>query len=132
MFKAITVSLVLAGISLHADSLVVNLLNQPVIESRLRQGLVAAHERQETIASLFAESGCQTTQQPIDKRSANVICTLAGDTAETIVVGGHFDFADEGKGIVDDWSGVSLLPSLYQALKTEHRRGRFCTARTMT
>jgi Zn-dependent M28 family amino/carboxypeptidase len=38
------------------------------------------------------------------------------------VVGGHFDFADHGKGIVDDWSGASLLPSLYQALKSRPRQ----------
>lgn len=114
--------LALSGGWLYADSLVVNLLNQPAIENRLRQGLVPARERQEAIARLFAESGCQTTQQPIDKQSANIICTLAGNTGETIVIGGHFDFADKGRGIVDDWSGVSILPSLYQALKTERRQ----------
>jgi len=122
MFKAITVGLALSGILLHADSLVVNLLNQPAIETRLRQGLVPARERQETVARLFAESGCQTTPQPIDKRSANIICTLPGETTETIVVGGHLDFVEEGKGIVDDWSGASLLPSLYQTLKAQHRK----------
>jgi len=41
------------------------------------------------------------------------------------MIGGHFDFADEGRGIVDDWSGTSLLPSLYQALKTAPRRHTF-------
>lgn len=112
----------LSGGLLYAGSLVVNLLDQPVIESRLRQGLVSGRDRQDAIAKLFAESGCQTEDQPIDKRTANIICTLPGETADTIVVGGHFDFADEGRGIVDDWSGVSLLPSLYQALKAERRK----------
>ena len=40
----------------------------------------------------------------------------------TIVIGGHFDYADQGKGIVDDWSGASLLPSLYQSLKEQKRK----------
>lgn len=38
------------------------------------------------------------------------------------MIGAHFDFADEGQGIVDDWSGVSLLVSLYQTLKTENAK----------
>jgi Zn-dependent M28 family amino/carboxypeptidase len=47
---------------------------------------------------------------------------LPGETAATIVVGAHFDFIEAGKGIVDDWSGASLLPSLFQTLKAEHRK----------
>ena len=54
-----------------------------------------------------------------------LICRLSGETPTTIVVGGHFDFVDEGKGIVDEWSGVALLPSLFEALKTDHRRHTF-------
>jgi Zn-dependent M28 family amino/carboxypeptidase len=42
-----------------------------------------------------------------------------------VIVGGHFDFAEHGSGIVDDWSGASLLPSLYEALKAEPRRHTF-------
>jgi Zn-dependent M28 family amino/carboxypeptidase len=41
------------------------------------------------------------------------------------MIGGHFDFVEAGKGIVDDWSGVSLLPSLYEALKSRTRRHTF-------
>ena len=51
-----------------------------------------------------------------------MICTLTGEEASTIVVGGHFDYADRGSGIVDDWSGASLLPSLYEALKAQKRK----------
>lgn len=51
-----------------------------------------------------------------------MICTLPGQTRSTIVVGGHFDYIDRGQGIVDDWSGASLLPSLYTALKSQPRQ----------
>jgi Zn-dependent M28 family amino/carboxypeptidase len=47
---------------------------------------------------------------------------LPGKTNSTIVIGGHFDFITRGRGIVDDWSGVALLPSLYQALKSRPRQ----------
>src|SRR5581483_12410165 len=53
------------------------------------------------------------------------VCTLRGESSSVITVGGHFDFVERGNGIVDDWSGVSLLPSLYQALKAQQRRHTF-------
>jgi Zn-dependent M28 family amino/carboxypeptidase len=87
------------------------------VGERLREGSVRAKERQDLIERLFREVGCDVTLQPIDKKSANVICDLPGETSDTLIVGAHFDFADEGQGIVDDWSGTSMLVSLYQALK---------------
>jgi Zn-dependent M28 family amino/carboxypeptidase len=98
------------------------LVSRASVEGRLRAGQVSARERQDLIARLFQESGCQVHLQKIHKHAANVICELPGDTSATIVVGAHFDFAEEGSGIVDDWSGASLLPSLYQTLKPGHRR----------
>ncbi len=56
---------------------------------------------------------------------ANVVCELPGETESTVIVGGHFDFAEKGEGIVDDWSGAALLPSLYEALKGVSRRHKF-------
>jgi putative aminopeptidase FrvX len=95
----------------------VDLAIESSIESRLKSGAVKPKERQATIQGLFAEVGCSVEVQRVDRHAGNVICTLPGQTSATIVVGGHFDFIDRGKGIVDDWSGTSLLPSLYQALK---------------
>ena len=102
-----------------ADGLALTLASPTVLEERLRAGEVPARERQNVVARLFQQVGCQVTLQQIDKRSSNVVCNLAGETSATIVVGAHFDFADEGRGIVDDWSGASLLVSLYQTLKTD-------------
>ena len=53
--------------------------------------------------------------------SGNVICTLPGSSGEVIVVGAHFDRVDKGDGVADNWSGASLLPSLYQSLSSEKR-----------
>lgn len=61
--------------------------------------------------------GCEVTEQRVPHSKApNLICTLAGETASTIVVGGHFDFVARGWGAVDDWSGAVMLPSLYESL----------------
>jgi Zn-dependent M28 family amino/carboxypeptidase len=114
--------LVLVATPLPAEKLELDLVKADVVQKRLTDGLVPLKERQAAITSLFQEAGCAPVEQGVDKKSANVICTLPGETAATIVVGGHFDFAKESKGIVDDWSGASLLPSLYQALQSRPHR----------
>jgi len=108
-----------------AQKLDVSLVDPPVIESRLAAGAVGSRQRQAKIEDLFHDAGCQAAEQQVDKHAANVICTLPGQTSSVIAVGGHFDFVEAGKGIVDDWSGASLLASLYQALKTRPRRHTF-------
>jgi len=104
------------------ERLEVLLATEPAVKTRLEAGVVEAKQRQATIRQLFADAGCPVEEQPIDKKNANVICTLPGETSATIVIGGHFDFAEHGQGIIDDWSGTALLPSLYQALKGKPRR----------
>lgn len=105
-----------------ADKLALSLTSPSVLQERLEAGEVSASKRQSLVQRLFQQVGCQVTLQLIDKRSSNVICSLPGETSATIVVGAHFDFAEKGDGIVDDWSGVSLLISLYQTMKPDRPR----------
>jgi len=105
-----------------ATPLEVALVDQAVVKERLERGEVAAGERQSRIRDLFQEAGCTIEEQQVDKHSGNVICTLPGQTDSAIVVGAHFDFGEHGTGMVDNWSGTSLLPSLYQALKNRPRQ----------
>ena len=78
---------------------------------------------------MFEEAGCTgdnlTEQRVKHAQAPNVICTLPGNTGSQIIVGAHFDFVDRGKGVVDNWSGCSLLPSLFQSLKETPRRHTF-------
>jgi Zn-dependent M28 family amino/carboxypeptidase len=46
----------------------------------------------------------------------------ASTSDKVIIVGAHFDYVSAGNGVVDNWSGASLLPSLYQAIKIEPRK----------
>ncbi len=108
-----------------ADNLQVRLASQSTVEERLRAGLVSPKERQNATQQLFTKAGCPATEQQVDKHSGNILCTLIGETNATIVVGGHFDFTEHGRGIVDDWSGTSLLVSLYETLKQDPRRHTF-------
>jgi Zn-dependent M28 family amino/carboxypeptidase len=52
------------------------------------------------------------------------LCSFRG-SPDAIIVGGHFDKVERGKGIVDDWSGAAMLPTLYESLSTLPRRHTF-------
>jgi Peptidase family M28 len=92
-------------------------VNKEVILTRLREAPRKDIDREVELGKIFREVGCQPTEQPVKGlRQPNIICILPGASASVILVGGHFDHADEGDGMIDDWSGVSLLPSLYQSL----------------
>ncbi len=99
------------------------------IERRLRSFEDSNFKRELRLRSLFEEAGCTgdnlTEQRVKHVKAPNVICTLAGSTDSTIIVGGHFDFVDRGKGVVDNWTGCSLLPSLFESLKNVPRRHTF-------
>ena len=92
-----------------------------VVEQRLRAFSTSDAEREATLKKLFEQSGCggeHLSEQPVKRETLpNVICTLPGETDETVIVGAHFDHVDKGSGVVDNWSGAALLPSLYLSLR---------------
>jgi hypothetical protein len=97
-----------------------------VVEERLKQYGGSDAQRERTLKGLFVEAGCEEMniiEQPVPGWPLpNVICTLPGSSDRTIIVGAHYDHIIAGDGVVDNWSGASLLPSLYQALKDEPLR----------
>jgi hypothetical protein len=104
-------------------------VNSQVVEQRLKSYKGNDNEREATVRNLFQSAGCpeeKLAEQPVKgSKQANVICMLPGSTDSVIVVGAHFDHVDAGDGVIDNWSGASMLPSLYQALTTEGRRHTF-------
>src|SRR5207248_3251465 len=80
-------------------------------------------QREATLKQMFTEAGCdeQHLSEQLVKGSKlpNVVCTLPGSADRVIIVGAHFDRVPRGDGVVDNWSGASLLPSLYQAVRSE-------------
>lgn len=85
--------------------------------------------REAALLQLFAQAGCSTanlSEQPVPHRKQpNIVCVLPGSTPEVILIGAHFDHVSEGDGIVDNWSGASLLPTLYQSLAGSPRKHTF-------
>lgn len=100
-----------------------------VVAQRLQRLHLKNAERETELKAAFAEAGCRgdQVQEEIVRRKdpPNIICTLPGTTNSLIIVGAHFDHAEVGTGAVDDWSGASLLPSLYQALSEAPRKHTF-------
>jgi hypothetical protein len=99
-----------------------------VIEQRLRQYQGSNPVRAATLRKLFREAECdgdRLKEQPVLKSVPNVICTMPGTGDDIIVVGAHFDHVSSSEGVVDNWSGASLLPSLYESLSSIARRHTF-------
>jgi Peptidase family M28 len=110
----------------HAQKLEIFKLNPDIIDARLGQFAAKNDERMIRLEGLFQSVGCSSTQlqeQPIKHfKLGNVICMLSGSTDSLIIVGAHYDFyTRRGRGVVDNWSGASLLPSLYESLRTRQR-----------
>jgi len=108
----------------------VRLEPRPVVEKRLKSFVNDNRTREDVIREWLAESGC--AKRNLSEQSAradlppNVICVLPGETQETIVVGAHTDHVtSSGDGVVDNWSGASLLPDLLFSLSGRKRHHTF-------
>ncbi len=100
-----------------------------VVEQRLQGYKGNDTQREATLKSMFEAAGCRgdklTEQAVKGLKQPNLICVLSGNADSVVVVGAHFDHVDAGDGVVDNWTGASLLPSLYQALNSRLRRHTF-------
>jgi Zn-dependent M28 family amino/carboxypeptidase len=101
-------------------------LPETVIQGRLQKYADTNRERETELKALFTDAGCgNLTEQRVPKLLPNVVCVLPGETDSTIIVGAHYDKVAQGDGVVDNWSGASLLPSLFESLHTQPRRHTF-------
>jgi len=122
--------LLLAGaFGVAAQTLVFRPVAREVIEARLGKYKGRDAQREETLKEMFRDAGCDgehLSEQKVEGyKLPNVICVLPGPPERTILVGAHYDHAEIGDGVVDNWSGASLLPSLYEAVKVAPRRHTF-------
>lgn len=99
-----------------------------IVQERLQRYAQSNPARETVIKKLFSDAGCTALkEQPVQKSALpNVVCTLPGTGGGgVIVVGAHFDHVRRGDGVADNWSGASLLPSLYQSLNAKPRHHTF-------
>ena len=121
--------IVASSVAVFAAGLRFSIIKQDVVLNRLHACPAKDLDREHQLQSFFAEAGCSPPALEIEEEKhskfGNVICTLKGLSDQKIVVGAHFDHVSEGAGAVDNWSGASLLPSLYESLAGEPRKHTF-------
>ena len=100
-----------------------------VIERRLEQAPKANADRELALRAMFEAAGCgpsQLSEQTVHRNDPpNLVCEMPGGSPELIIVGGHLDHVRKGDGVVDDWSGASMLPSLYESLHSGRHKHTF-------
>jgi hypothetical protein len=86
-------------------------------------------DRAQELRQLFTEAGCDSKNYSegkiLSSKLPNLICVLPGSTKRTVIVGAHFDNRGPGEGAIDNWSGASLLPSLFESLSGSPHRMTF-------
>jgi Peptidase family M28 len=101
-------------------------VSQQVIEEPLTKICGQRQAARRHLRQTFSQAGCDDqhlSQQPVKgSELSNLICVLPGSTNRDVIVEAHFDHVPAGDGVVDNWAGAALLPSIYEALKSEPRR----------
>jgi len=120
-------AVLLAGVlAFPADKVPYRAVPREVVQGRLQKYGGSNQQRESTLKQMFSEAGCDdrhlSEQAVKGSKLPNVVCLLPGSSEKVIIVGAHFDRVSEGDGVVDNWSGVSLLPSLYEAVKVAPRK----------
>ncbi|HLJ88026.1 MAG TPA: hypothetical protein VKZ53_14485 [Candidatus Angelobacter sp.] len=108
----------------RAQTLRYSPVERPLLLERATEIPSSHEERLRKIKEMFVDAGCSgdnLSEQTVDAAgTTNVICRLEGDSDKTILVGANYDQESP-----ENWNGVSLLPSLYQALEAKRRRHTF-------
>ena len=78
----------------------------------------------QALKNLFQAAGCpQVSEQAVaGAATPNVVCTLPGKEEGTVIVGAHYGKPAKGDGVIRNWSGAALLPSLLESLNKTPRR----------
>jgi hypothetical protein len=103
--------------------------NETAILERMTNIPADNRERAVELKALFSEAGCSgnaLAEQPVDGvEIPNITCRLHGAGNDTIIVGAHYERVSSAQRPLDNWSGASLLPALYQCLKGKKRQHNF-------
>jgi hypothetical protein len=85
--------------------------------------------RASRLKELFRNAGCNGSsliEQKVDGADTpNIICRLGTGKGDTVIVGAHYDRISSAQRPLDNWSGASILPALYQSLRDRKRTHSF-------
>jgi hypothetical protein len=108
----------------HAQNFRFSPVTEAILRQREEDEPAGLQEREIKIKELFTEAGCskeRLSEQPLTNgEGTNVICLLPGKGRGTIIVGANYNQAK-----LDNWTGASLLSSLFQSLRGRKRHHTF-------
>jgi Zn-dependent M28 family amino/carboxypeptidase len=122
MFKsshlAIVCLVILLTVSVQAQSPKISTVAE--IERDVKLVPCKSSDRLEAVKKLFRSMGAEDADLAIDERNGtkNVIVTKKGTTADSIVIGAHYDKIDDGCGAIDNWTGIVAIAHLYGTLRS--------------
>lgn len=94
------------------------------IQSEFNEVPCKRKDRLPAVRALFERMGAtqgDITEQKIGNVT-NLVIKLPGQSDETIVIGAHYDFIDDGCGAIDNWSGIVAIAHAYRTIKTLERQ----------
>jgi len=125
-------SALVAAVALAAQPVSIQFkpVDRPILNERLRRVSTKNAERAQRLREMFQEAGCTgdnlRDQEVKGSKIPNIICTKPGQSDAAIVVGARLDWwGRNGQGVLDNWSGAALLPSLFQSLPEGSPRHTF-------
>jgi Iap family predicted aminopeptidase len=75
--------------------------------------------RYQSVSRLFAKAGAlpEDVSDFTRRQARNHVVRKAGSSAETIVLGAHYDKTELGCGAVDNWTGIVAMAHVYSTLR---------------
>ena len=123
---------ILYAAAVQAQTVAYTTMAPAILRERLASPPRNNEEREARLFQMFEDAGCRGERLQRQKlkmsKHSNVICELPGDSDDTVLVGAHLDMAGGGAGVVDNWSGASMLVSLYESQRSKARRHRWLFA----
>jgi Iap family predicted aminopeptidase len=90
------------------------------LEASVKLAPCENEKRTEAVVKLLESVGVPSADIAIEKydkdKIQNVVVRKKGSTAETVIVGAHYDKVSAGCGVTDNWTGVAILAHLYKTL----------------
>jgi hypothetical protein len=77
-------------------------------------------EREAAVVELFKQAGARPediVKQDVGRGRNNIMVVKKGRTDRVVIVGAHHDKVSEGRGVIDNWSGTTMMINLYQGLR---------------
>ncbi|HEY0796833.1 MAG TPA: VWA domain-containing protein [Acidisarcina sp.] len=101
--------------------------SKPFVENWVRTVPTTDAERLERLRALFVKDECKPELQKT-KNGLNLICTLPGESTDTVVITAHYNHPGKGLGAIENWTAAAMLPLLYHAMQATTRHTTYIFA----